>query len=149
MANWGQAPALLPARLGPAALLPNPIGLLAGPIPLSIFRRGSKLRQIDDFLRTHPYHFRHGPTYVALILSAALRVRVFDGEVGKVLRSWAYTRKRISIVPGHSRPQDRIQHRLALQAMWTNDNMVRAPYPMPPLMHIDRYSLCLWMRKHS
>lgn len=125
MAIAGQAPRLLLRRLG-ARHLPSPIGLLGGPMPRSKFKLGSKIRRIDDFLRRHPYHFRHGPKYCARILTVALRVHVFDTEVCRVLESWQYTRKKISVVPSRSRPQERLQHRLALQVLNLRDDMVRS-----------------------
>jgi len=125
MANLGVPPPLQVGALGLQAR-PAPLALLGGPIPAqNPFLAGSKLARIDAQLRTHPYHWRNGPTSASRLLTAALGVRVFKQEVCTVMKAWGHTRKKRCIVPARSRPLERLQHLTALAGIWTRDDQVR------------------------
>lgn len=124
MAIAGAVPRLVVARLG-NQLLPQPLAAMGGPIPPALFKPGSKLARIDAFLRDNPLHWRLGPKRMAQWLTRRWGVRVFKQEPWLVMKKWRHTRKKISIVPARSRPNERLAHLGALAAIWGNDNMVR------------------------
>ena len=117
MANVGRVPRFQPQRLG-VAQVPAPLASLGGRIPRGIrWRPGSKIARVDAMMGNRPYHWRLGPTHASLVLSVALHERVHKAEVSKVLKSGNHTRKKISIVPATSRPNERFRHLNALCAL--------------------------------
>jgi len=98
---------------------------MAGPIPAPPFRPGSKLAAIDAYLRNNPLQWSHGPVIIAGHLTLLFGVRVTKQDVWYVLKhTWGHTRKLRSVVPARSRPQQRLNHLVALRAVWTRDDQI-------------------------